>query len=74
MATGAHCHTTLAADDGHRVARRTAPVARMGERMAYPVGTDVCMLATGVVWWSVLTERRARGMMEHTITHTTHEE
>ena len=32
------------------------------------------MLATGVVWWSVLTERRARGMMEHTITHTTHEE
>lgn len=32
------------------------------------------MLATGVVWWSVLTERRAHGMMEHTITHTTHEE
>ena len=32
------------------------------------------MLATGVVWWSVLTERRARGMMEHTITHVMHEE
>lgn len=32
------------------------------------------VLATGVVWWSVLTERSARGMMEHTNTHTTHEE
>lgn len=32
------------------------------------------MLATGAVWWSVLTERSARGMMEHTNTHTTHEE
>lgn len=32
------------------------------------------MLATGAVWWSVLTERSARGMMEHTNTHTIHEE
>ena len=32
------------------------------------------MLATGVIWVSVLTARGARGMMEHTITPTTHEE